>query len=184
MAGWGTCRNCRSRIYWGISPYNSAKAFPFNDADEQQSHFDTCSAQEWITDALGQRHRVSTCKACHERVYWETTPTGKRRPMNIEGGEPTYECHFDTCMGVPSGAGAGTASANGIPREAVLDPRDAVHLWLMHLGLEWPVTMSQVTSAFRTLAMTHHPDMGGNTSDFIRVRTAYDRLKELMGALA
>jgi hypothetical protein len=173
MAGWGRCRSCQARIWWGTSPFDSSRAFPFNDQDESESHFQTCAAQEWVTDSEDQRQRVSKCRACGERVWWQTTFRGRRRPMNCDGDVGTDECHFDTCAGEPVGA------TTTFPEpEYVAD----IDLWLGELGLKQPVTLADITSAFRALAMRHHPDMGGSTSDFIRIKLAFDRCKELMAA--
>ena len=88
-------------------------------------------------------------------------------------------CHFDTCLGQSVGAAAE-------PEPVAAEPVDIYDIdpWLAQLGLRQPVTLDEITSAFRALAMRHHPDMGGNASDFIRIRLAFDRCKELMGAAA
>lgn len=46
------------------------------------------------------------------------------------------------------------------------------------LGLSWPATKSEVKSAFRPLAMRHHPDRGGNPAEFRRVYAAYEMALE------
>jgi hypothetical protein len=199
VAGWGRCRSCRRPIWWGESPYSPGRAFPFDDEDEEQSHFETCAAQEWVTDELGERQRVSKCKACGAKVWWETTYRGRRRPMNVDGDRGTDECHFDTCAGEPVGAGARAQQEQQKQREeprtnngwwsdsGARGPSDvpySIRLWLPDLELQWPCTGADVTSAFRRLALKHHPDMGGNSSDFIRIKLAYDRLKDLLGVEA
>ena len=175
MAGWGTCRRCRARIWWGSNPDGSGRAFPFDDSDEQQSHFRTCNAQKWVTDLHGEQHSVSTCRACGAAVWWETTYRGRRRPMDVRGDEATVECHFDTCPGEPSVDYASRPAA-----AVVLADRSDVELWLGELGLPATADMDQVTRQFRKLAMEHHPDMGGAASEFIRIKLAYDRLKDLI----
>lgn len=183
MAGWSTCKNCRQRIWWGSAPFDSSRNWPFDDQDEQVQHFDTCSAVDRVTDHAGTSHRVVKCRACGERVWWDTTPRGRRRPMNIIAGgvwgpDTTSDvCHFDTCLGEPIGTTSEPVAAEPVGIYDI-DP------WLAQLGLRQPVTLEEITSAFRALAMKHHPDMGGNASDFIRVRLAFDRCKELMGAAA
>jgi hypothetical protein len=44
------------------------------------------------------------------------------------------------------------------------------------LGVEIGASRSQVTSAFRRLAMRHHPDRGGDPIEFHRVKKAYDQI--------
>lgn len=174
MAGWATCRNCHQRIWWGSAPFDSSRHWPFDDQDEQIQHFDTCAAVERVSDVLGNTYRVDKCRACGERVWWGTTFRGKRRPMNISAaGWASDECHFDTCPGEPPSATPSAAQPVGT---------DDIVLWLTHLGLAYPATLEQVTRAFRGLAMRHHPDMGGDASEFIRVKLAFDRCKELLAA--
>lgn len=170
MAGWGYCKRCRQRIWWGASPYDSTKSFPFDHSDEQQSHFETCAAQEWVTDSSGDRHRVNRCRMCNARIWWDTTPYGKRRPMDCNGNEALWDCHIDTCAGVPPGQ-----------RPPQPEPSaDPVHMYLAHLGLAWPCTEAELTTAYRRLARVHHPDVGGQASEFIRIKLAYDKLKDLL----
>lgn len=189
MAGWGRCRNCGNRIWWGTNPYDSSRAFPYDDAEGEQSHFETCPSVERVTDEDGRTHRTSKCRACGARVWWETTPSGKRRPMDVDGTTATWECHFDTCAGEPVGAGSRGRAREQTREQTGWDPPRAhgfdmysIRLWLPDLELTWPCTVADVTSAFRRLAMIHHPDMGGKAADFIRIKLAYDRLKELIPA--
>jgi len=177
MSGWSTCKSCHQRIWWGAAPFDSSRAWPFDDQAEQSQHFDTCTAVDRVVDQAGSAHRVSKCRACGERVWWTVTARGKRRPMNVNGNATSEECHFDTCLGEPAGVASEPVAAQpfGIYN---IDP------WLAQLGLRQPVTLEEITSAFRGLAMRHHPDMGGNASDFIRIKLAFDRCKELMGAAA
>lgn len=180
MAGWGRCRNCGSKIWWGANPFDADRVWPFDDDEEEQPHFETCSATEWVTDVDGSQHRVSACKACGARVWWETTIRGKRRPMDVDGERCSDTCHFDSCTGEPVGARARRRT----DRREAGKPTDVpyvVRLWLPDLGLSWPTTPAEVTTAFRRLALIHHPDMGGQASDFIRIKLAYDRLKQLLG---
>jgi hypothetical protein len=163
MSGWATCRSCHQRIWWGKAPFDNTRNWPFDDQDEQTQHFDTCSAIQ-----------------CGEPVWWDTTWKGRRRPMNVmPNGDASDECHFDTCAGQSVGAAPE-------PEPVAAEPVGIYDIdqWLAQLGLRRPVTLEEITSAFRGLAMQHHPDMGGNASDFIRVKLAFDRCKELMGAAA
>ena len=185
MAGWGRCRRCQGRIFWGTNPYNAAKAFPFDDDQQQRSHFESCSATEWVTNTTGDRYRVAQCRACKARVWWDTTPNGKRRPMDVEGDVAVFVCHLETCVGVPGGKVKGEQYDETWAQAHQREPQElvanAAALWLAELGLSPPCTLTEATSAFRRLALTHHPDMGGSVSDFVRIRMAYDRLKELLG---
>jgi len=178
MAGWGRCKRCGGRIWWGTSPFGTGRAFPFDDADEQQSHFETCAAQDWVTDSASTRHRVSACRACNARVWWETTYTGKRRPMDVEGDVATWTCHLDTCVGVAPGAGGEEYDAAWARQQQLQPLASPSEVWLSELGLSWPCTLADATHAFRRLALTHHPDMGGTVSEFVRIRQAYDQLKQ------
>lgn len=45
---------------------------------------------------------------------------------------------------------------------------------LRFLGLTKSATKADVKKAYRTLAKKHHPDMGGNKSDFIKLKEHYD----------
>jgi len=187
MAGWGRCRRCSARIWWGTSPYDSSRAFPFDDDEEEQSHFETCAAQEWVTDDEGERHSISRCRACKAKVWWETTPNGRRRPMDIDGDEASWECHFDTCPGefeksVPEEKpNPDREAADRQRRQTYASPGApyGIRLWLPDLELTWPCSFADVKSAFRKLALRHHPDMGGNAVEFIRIRLAYDALSQL-----
>src|SRR5262252_5781990 len=157
MAGWSTCRSCHQRIWWGTAPFDDNKAWPYDDDQAQSQHRMTCPAADSVTDAVGTRHEVSRCRACGTRVWWDTTPRGKRRPMDCRDAEATWTCHFDTCPGEPVAAGTRQR-----PPETELDRPLDIDLWLGELGLAWPATLEDVTRAFRGLARRHHPDMGGD----------------------
>jgi DnaJ family protein A protein 2 len=43
------------------------------------------------------------------------------------------------------------------------------------LGLKARATRDQIVSAYRRLAMQHHPDRGGDPEEFIKVTDAYKR---------
>jgi curved DNA-binding protein CbpA len=57
-------------------------------------------------------------------------------------------------------------------------------VWLRVLGLEYPSSLTEATKAFRALARRYHPDLGGDPAAFARVKQAYDRIRELLGAAA
>lgn len=175
MAGWSTCRSCHQRIWWGTAPFDSNRNWPFDDQDEQVQHFETCPAIDRVTHSAGTTHRVSQCRACGARVWWDTTPRGKRRPMNVEGDVASQACHFDTCPGEP-------VDTERPSEPALVGAVPDIELWLSQLGLSYPSSLEQITAAFRKLAMRHHPDMGGQSSEFIRIKLAFDRCKELLAA--
>jgi hypothetical protein len=104
--------------------------------------------------------------------------------MNVDGDAATWECHFDTCAGRATSDASEDDEvwARGHQRD-VSAPQDlagVAALWLPALGLRWPVTLPEVTTAFRRLAMQRHPDTGGDAQSFIQLKLAYDRLKQLL----
>jgi len=185
MAGWGYCRYCRARIYWGTNPDGSGRPFPYDDEDQTEVHFETCNARMHARSDDGVSHTVSQCHHCGEGVWWGTMPSGAKRPMNVKDQVATWDCHFDTCTAreeetvwsEPRTSRAKSRTRRDVPQ--YIDTY-SINLWLPDLELTWPCTVTDVTSAFRRLAMIHHPDMGGNASAFIRIKLAYDRLKELL----
>lgn len=42
------------------------------------------------------------------------------------------------------------------------------------LGIEFPATLDAIQASFRKLARQHHPDCGGDSTTFIRLKEAYD----------
>lgn len=44
------------------------------------------------------------------------------------------------------------------------------------IGLEWPVVLDQVKTAYRKLALERHPDTGGSAQAFTALKEAYDAL--------
>ena len=49
------------------------------------------------------------------------------------------------------------------------------------LGLShWPITLSEVKTAYRQQARQSHPDAGGSAEAFLRVQSAYEKLKEAL----
>lgn len=46
------------------------------------------------------------------------------------------------------------------------------------LGLERDATPDQIKKAYRNLAKTHHPDVGGNEEEFKKISTAYEVLSD------
>jgi hypothetical protein len=101
--------------------------------------------------------------------------------MDIEGDVAILTCHLDTCVGVPRatttrGEDYDAAWARALPGNTGATGE----LWAAELGLDWPCTLREATTAFRRRALVCHPDMGGDVADFVRIRLAFDRLKELL----
>jgi hypothetical protein len=83
----------------------------------------------------------------------------------------TYRLHFGDA-GRPS---------PGKPRPSIRpEPHvpDAGSLWT--LGVRWPCTRQELESAYRRRIKAAHPDHGGNTAQFLRVREAYQHLHPLV----
>ena len=51
---------------------------------------------------------------------------------------------------------------------------------LARLQLAYPFDEEQLTQAYRRRARETHPDAGGSEREFIQVRQAYERLKEVL----
>ncbi|MCC5826594.1 DNA-J related domain-containing protein [Alkalimonas sp.] len=45
------------------------------------------------------------------------------------------------------------------------------------LQLNWPCQLAVLKRQYRTLALKHHPDRGGDAEHFVRIRLAYQQLK-------
>jgi hypothetical protein len=198
VSGLGACRDCGEWIYWGEV---DGRNVPF-DSDQVTYHWQTCAAQDFV-EVDGGAYRVTRCKDCKRAVYWETTWRGRKRPMDVFVDEDTGEysaapdCHFDTCTG-KDGASRSYQSyehwkANQKKAEhkqqhkATSNGRQtdvpySVRLLLPDLQLTWPCTRADVVSSFRKLALETHPDMGGQAKEFIKVKRAYDALKDLVPA--
>lgn len=62
--------------------------------------------------------------------------------------------------------------------EAPLDPNVLLlgsgSNWYDVLGVSPQATKAEIINAYKALAKVHHPDVGGNSSDFQRLRAAYE----------
>ena len=47
------------------------------------------------------------------------------------------------------------------------------------LGIEQSASLDDVKLAYKRLAMRYHPDKGGSDTDFARIQSAYETLKDL-----
>jgi len=64
---------------------------------------------------------------------------------------------------------------------ALLLPSGRAEWWEV-LGVRSDAEKPDVVNAYRALAKVHHPDAGGNSEDFRRLRTAYElALKQIGG---
>jgi hypothetical protein len=202
MSGLSTCRDCGQWIYWQDFPAadGSTRHVPFDESGHVTLHWATCSAGEYI-EVYGETYKVDNCRKCQHQVYWETTARGRKRPMDCYPDEfgtwvSDGNCHFDTCVGAGAGARAGSNWRDADPRRArsreqaaaqerpqpVSEVERGVRFWGPSLGVTWPCSAADVTSAFRKQALKHHPDMGGQAKEFIRVKRAYDALRNLVTA--
>ena len=200
MSGLGACRDCGAWIYWQEYTDDAGKRrhVPYDEPGFFTMHWATCAAAEYI-DVDGELLQVTVCKKCKEPVYWETTARGRRRPMDCyqdidDVWHPDRECHFATCSATHTDTNNWRAQdrrtyrpheKGRTPPGQPKQPQTAdyrIRLWLPDLGLIWPCTQGDIKQAFRKLALVTHPDMGGNAEAFIRVKRAYDALKELVPA--
>ena len=60
------------------------------------------------------------------------------------------------------------------PDDTVLLLTDGHAEWWEVLGVEPDASKQTITNAYRALAKVHHPDSGGNSDDFRRLRAAYE----------
>ena len=63
-----------------------------------------------------------------------------------------------------------------VQRTPVADPL-SLQQACQHLQLNWPCTLLQLKRQYRSLALQHHPDRGGDSQHFQQVRQAYQRLR-------
>lgn len=60
------------------------------------------------------------------------------------------------------------------PDDSVLLLGDGNCSWWEVLGVSESTTKGEITNAYRALAKVHHPDVGGSSEDFVRLRRAYE----------
>jgi len=63
-----------------------------------------------------------------------------------------------------------------------IDDDDQEHRKALNLPLEGALTASEINAAFRRLAKTAHPDVGGSNEDYRRIAEARDTLLELFAS--
>ncbi|MCH8538897.1 MAG: DnaJ domain-containing protein [Alkalimonas sp.] len=63
-----------------------------------------------------------------------------------------------------------------VQRAAVVNPLSLQQACQV-LQLEWPCLLLQLKRQYRSLALRHHPDRGGDSESFLQVRQAYQRLR-------
>lgn len=200
MSGLGTCRDCGEWIYWQTYEGDDGKQkhVPFDEPGFFTLHWATCTEQDYVVGFDGGTYRVQQCRDCREPVYWPDTLTrnGKKRPFDcfMDGDnwvEDYGTCHFDTCREKVGVTNNWRAQDRHRARTSAPPPRPEpeqpalyyrLKLWLPDLGLSWPCCKADVMSAFRKKALETHPDMGGSAAAFIRVKRAYDALKDLVPA--
>lgn len=66
------------------------------------------------------------------------------------------------------------AGFEALPDDTVLMLGSGRANWWEILGVAQGAKKAEIISAYRALARVHHPDAGGNTDDFKRVRAAYE----------
>ena len=74
-----------------------------------------------------------------------------------------------------------TTQAKPSPPPQVIRPTTTQwtnHSYYRDLGLEANCSQWEITAAYRRLASIHHPDKGGSPSNFHRIQSAYDALKD------
>lgn len=59
-------------------------------------------------------------------------------------------------------------------QERANKPRRTLPKFAATLGIKWPCTIEELRIAWKQLALQHHPDRGGKSEDFIRVKQAYE----------
>lgn len=123
-----------------------------------------------IFDRAGKRY-IRECKR------WESSLDNLRaiglqidylyRALEVYGvdmSETTFDREFDNVF----------AGYLATPDDTQLLLGDGKAQWWVILGVKENATKGDILNAFRALSRIHHPDVGGNSEDFIRLRAAYD----------
>ena len=203
------CKDCYGRVYWGVlteEDGSNPRNVPFDDSNLTEWHWESCKANVFVTDVFGHTYRVTRCKDCRQKIYWETTARGRKRPMDCSPTDDSLQdftadgtCHFETCTGRATGDNwrqqdqdrqrregydrtrrqRREQAANGTVGRPVYQQIEC-EPWLKDLQLSWPSTPEEIKSAYRRLALQTHPDMGGTDAAFITVKRAYDHLRILV----
>jgi len=82
----------------------------------------------------------------------------------VDMSETTFDQEFDAIFGGFLAAPDDTSLLLGSGKSA----------WHEVLGVEGNATKADIHNAFRALSKIHHPDVGGDKDDFVRLRNAYD----------
>lgn len=72
-------------------------------------------------------------------------------------------------------------SLEAAPNDTVLLLSTGATDWWEILGVNKQATKSEVINAFRALSRVHHPDVGGSSEDFVRIRRAYEQAIDAIG---
>lgn len=123
-----------------------------------------------VFDRAGKRY-VREC------VKWEDSIDNLRaiglqieylyRALEVYGvdmSETTFDQEFDAIFGGFLAAPDDTSLLLGSGKSA----------WYEILGVEGNATKADIRNAFRALSKIHHPDVGGDKDDFVKLRNAYD----------
>lgn len=119
-------------------------------------------------DRVGRRYRVS----CDRWGHWLD---------NLRAAQLAIEYTWR----IAEGYGVATSDEELLTRifgalEAPLDPGvlllgDGSNAWYDVLGVEPNASKAAIVNAFRALSKVHHPDAGGRSEDFIRLKNAYEQ---------
>lgn len=118
-------------------------------------------------DRAGRRYRV----ACDRWGHWLD---------NLRAAQLAIEYTWR----IAEGYGVETSDEELLTRifgalEAPLDPDllllgDGSAAWYDVLGVEPAASKAAIVNAFRALSKVHHPDAGGRSDDFVRLKKAYE----------
>jgi hypothetical protein len=124
-----------------------------------------------VFDRAGKRY-VRECK------YWKDSLDNLRaiglqieylyralEVYNVEMSETDFDREFSNVF----------SGFLATPDDNVLMLSDGSAAWNEVLGVKADANIEDIRNAYRALAKVHHPDAGGSTEDFKRLRGAYDQ---------